>query len=76
MKFLEPTVTCILMSHMKPYLREALDAFGKQTRLHDVRMILVVVHGLIRRLSVSVKMRAIYELYNNHPNIDWYFTGE
>jgi hypothetical protein len=24
----------------------------------------------------SVKVMDVYELYNNHPNIDWYFTGE
>ena len=77
MKYLEPIFTYILMSQMKSYLREALDAFSKQTRSHDVWMILVdsgVRHE--KEDERSVKMRYIYALYNNHPNIDWYFSEE
>lgn len=33
------------MSHMKPYLREALDALSKQTRSYDVWIIFLEVYA-------------------------------
>ena len=76
MKVLSPTVTVLLTSHMKPYLRDALDSILRQTRL-DVQ-ILVVDSGqwIGRDDPVSGQMRVIHQVYRGHPLVEWVTTGE
>lgn len=76
MKVLAPRVTCIVASHMKPYLRDSLESVLAQTRL-DIQVI-VVDSGQWHRLDsdVAVQMGEIYREYHTHPLIEWYSTGE
>lgn len=76
MKFLAPAVTCILTSHMKPFLDEALRSLEAQTR-QDFQA-LVVDSGAWRWGTDprSQKMAAIYHSWERHPMVEWVFTGE
>lgn len=76
MKFLTPTITCLLTSHMKPYLGEALKSVTSQTRT-DAQVLLVDSGRWIGKTdALSKKMEKIYQDYMNHPMIEWIFTGE
>jgi len=79
-----PAVTCVMCIHMKGDLtRQALDSVLAQTRLDDVR-ILVVDSGRWRDTEIgetadddlSRQMAKIYAEYSAHPNVEWAFTGE
>lgn len=76
MKFLRPAVTVLLVSHMKPYLRDALTSVAAQTRT-DVQVLVVDsgqwVGGDDDR---SKTMAAVYEDWHAHPMVEWVFTGE
>lgn len=76
MKVLSPAITCIVGSHMKPYLRDSLNSILAQTRL-DVQII-VADSGqwLGDEDPTSVAMAAIYADFHNHPLIEWVTTGE
>lgn len=76
MKVLSPAITCIVGSHMKPYLRDALNSILAQTRL-DVQVI-VADSGrwLGEEDSTSQAMAQVYYDFHNHPLIEWVTTGE
>ena len=76
MKFLAPAVTCILTSHMKPFLHNALHSLNSQTR-QDFQA-LVVDSGAWRGKddAVSHQMAGIYREWQGHPMVEWVFTGE
>lgn len=76
MKVLAPAVTCVLTSHMKPTLRDALHSVVTQTRL-DVQII-VVDSGQWHRgeTDLARAVGAVYKHYADHPLVEWYSTGE
>jgi len=77
MKFLEPTITCLVMSHMKPTLREALESILTQTRQTDVQVIVIDSGQWIgKEDDGSCVMRTVYRRYAAYPGLEWYFTGE
>lgn len=76
MKFLAPAVTCILTSHMKPYLADALRSLAAQTR-QDFQVLLVDSGAWRGRDDErSLAMAAIYREWSGHPMVEWVFTGE
>lgn len=76
MKVLSPAVTCLLTSHMKPYLKDALNSVLAQTR-SDIQVLVVDSGQWIGRDDTqSVLMASIYDAYHDHPLIDWVTTGE
>lgn len=76
MKVLAPRVTCIVASHMKPYLRDSLNSLLQQTRL-DIQIIVVDSGQWHRRVTdVDKEMGKIYDDFASHPLIEWYSTGE
>lgn len=76
MKVLSPAVTILLASHMKPYLRDALDSVLGQTRT-DMQVLVVDSGQWIRQSDDrSQAMSAIYRDYHHHPLVDWVTTGE
>jgi len=77
MKFLEPTITCLLTSHMKPdYLPEALESVLNQTRTDFQLLIIDSGQWINKKDEASLKMYKIYNDFHNHPLIEWVFTGE
>lgn len=74
MKVLNPTVSVVLASHMKPeYLPSALDSVLQQTRL-DIQVIVVDSgewHDQPYDHMVNVCAR-----YSQHPLVEWYSLGE
>jgi hypothetical protein len=74
MRFLEPTITCLLISHMKPTLDGALRSIQNQTRLNDVQVIVIDSGQWLS--DRPAPMPSIYQEWHDHPNIEWYFTGE
>lgn len=78
MKVINPTVSIVLASHMKPeYLPDALDSILDQTRL-DIEVILIDSGEWIPQQTDkrSQAMQAIYDVYSTHPLINWYTLGE
>jgi glycosyltransferase involved in cell wall biosynthesis len=75
-KFLFPSVTVILVSHMKPYLREALSSVVGQTRTDIQVLVLDSGQWINRDDERSAAMAKIYEDYQAHPLVEWVFTGE
>jgi glycosyltransferase involved in cell wall biosynthesis len=75
-KVLSPAVTILLASHMKPYLRDAIESVLAQTR-RDFQ-ILVVDSGqwIWSDDQRSTDMAAVHLHYRPHPYIDWVTTGE
>ena len=76
MKVLAPRVTCIVASHMKPYLRDSLNSILAQTRL-DIQII-VIDSGQWHRLDSDLARGVgdVYKEFHDHPLIEWYSTGE
>ena len=74
MKFLFPTVTVILTSHMKPYVDEALASLAAQTR-QDFQ-VLVLDSGQWRGLPPERSLGWVYAKWATHPMVEWVFTGE
>ena len=65
-----------MISHMKPYLGEALKSVTSQTRT-DVHVLLVDSGRWIGKSDeLSKWMGKIYHDYKDHPMIEWMFTGE
>lgn len=76
MKVLAPRVTCVVASHMKPYLRDSLESVLDQTRL-DVQIIVVDSGQWHREENPHThEMGRIYRDFKDHPLIEWYSTGE
>lgn len=76
MKFLTPTITCLLTSHMNPFLRQGIENAVSQTRT-DVQIILVDSGRWIGKNDrLSKFMAKIHQEYAPHPLIEWLFTGE
>lgn len=76
MKVLAPSVTCVVTSHMKPYLRGCLESLTVQTR-RDFEAVVVDSGQWIGRTDPrSLQMAAIHADYHSHPLIDWVTTGE
>jgi len=76
MKILSPSITCILTTHMKPTLGEALKSVTEQTR-RDAQVIVAdsgAWHGGADRTSREIAY--LYRTYKDHPMIEWVFTGE
>ncbi len=75
-------VTCILTSHRKPYLRDALASVHAQTDLS--RLDIVVADsgqwmdpdGIVLPDETSRAMSAVHGTYLTQPWLRWYFTGE
>jgi hypothetical protein len=75
-KVLFPAVTCVLTSHLKPSLGEAVDSVLSQTR-KDFQLIILDSGQWIGKTSkIARQMKGFYEEYSFHPLIDWITTGE
>lgn len=76
MRVLSPAVTCILASHMKPYLKDALASVVAQTRRDMHILVLDSGQWIGRRDPVSLGMAKVYKAYRDHPLVEWVTTGE
>lgn len=76
MKVLSPSVTCILTSHMKPYLRDSLESVLQQTRKDLEVLVLDSGQWIGREDPISLQMAEVYADYHSHPLIHWITTGE
>ena len=77
MKFLEPTITCLMTIHNKPTVLDALEAFFSQTRITDVALIIIDSGSWLKKeTSTDAQMELAYQRYSSHPNVEWIFTGE
>lgn len=76
MKVLSPAVTCLLTSHMKPCLGEAIASVLAQTR-RDFQLA-VIDSGQWIGLDddVSKTMALAYAEFAGHPLVEWVTTGE
>lgn len=76
MKVLAPAVTCILTSHMRPTLEDAIGSLLAQTRL-DFEVIIADSGAWIGRSdAASMTMARMCAMYSMHPLITWVTTGE
>lgn len=76
MKVLRPAVTCLLTSHMKPYLRDSLNSLLAQTR-QDFHVVVIDSGQWIGQDDPRSKdMAAVYIDFAAHPLIEWVTTGE
>lgn len=72
-----PAVTCLVMSHMKIYLDEALRSLQNQDRRRDIDVVIMDSGAWLGKTdAVSVRMREIYDGFKDEPTFTWYFTGE
>ncbi len=76
MKHLFPAVTCVLTSHMKPCLGDALDSVLAQTRTDIQVLVLDSGRWIGRRGPVAAAMSATHGRYAGHPLVEWVTTGE
>lgn len=76
MKVLCPTVTCVLASHLKPSLGEAVDSVLSQTRTDFQLIILDSGQWIGRDSDLAEQMKGFYEKYSPHPLVEWVTTGE
>lgn len=76
MKVLFPAVTCVLTSHLKPSLGEAVDSVLAQTRKDFQLIILDSGQWIGKDSSLAHKMRAFHKKYASHPLVEWVTTGE
>lgn len=76
MRVLSPAVTCILASHMKPYLADALASVVAQTRRDIHVLVLDSGQWIGRRDKVSLAMAKVHRAYSGHPLVEWVTTGE
>ena len=76
MKILAPAVTCLLTSHMKPCLGEAIASVLAQTR-RDFQLA-VIDSGQWIGLDddVSKALALAYAEFAGHPLVEWVTTGE
>lgn len=76
MKVLFPAVTCLVGSHLKPYLRDALGSVLAQTR-RDIQIVVVDSGQWIGNDDDrSQAMAAVHRDFAGHPLIEWVTTGE
>ena len=76
MKFLFPTVTVILTSHMKPYLQDALWSVTHQSRT-DIQVLVLDSGQWAGRTDLdALRMDHVYREWATHPMVEWVFTGE
>lgn len=77
MKVLNPAISVIMPSHMKPeYLPDALDSLLEQTRL-DLHVIVVDSGEWINKQDErSLAMQATYLTYSAQPLVEWHTLGE
>lgn len=76
MKVLAPAVTCLLTSHMKPYLRDALNSVLAQVR-RDIQVIVADSGQWIGCDDERSKdMALIHADFAGHPLVEWVTTGE
>lgn len=76
MKVLSPAVTCLLTSHMKPYLRDSLNSLLAQTRLDFEAVVIDSGQWIGRDDPRSKDMALIHADFATHPLINWVTTGE
>lgn len=76
MKVMSPAVTILLASHMKPYLRDAVESVLAQTRRDIQLLVLDSGQWIWSDDQHSIDMAAIHLHYRAHPYIDWVTTGE
>lgn len=76
MKVLSPTVTCIVASHMKPYLKDALASVVGQTRRDMQILVLDSGQWIGHTDDRSKAMARIHKRYSTHPLVEWVTTGE
>lgn len=76
MKVLSPAVTCLLTSHMKPVLAQAIDSVLAQTRLDFELVILDSGQWIGRNDHVSQVLAGCHDIYAGHPLVEWVTTGE
>jgi len=81
MKVLEPTVTILLMSHMKPTLEAAIQSINNQTRLNDVQVVIIDSGAWINEPKETQNetvliLRFTHEQVIQKTGFEWYFTGE
>lgn len=77
MKILNPSVTVIVPSHMKPpYLPGSLATVTQQTR-RDIQVIVVDSGEWIEGWQPGdIRMESIYKEWSAHPLVEWYSLGE
>jgi hypothetical protein len=75
-KVLSPAVTCLLTSHMKPTLAEAIDSVLAQTRRDFELVIADSGQWIGRGDDISLALAACHDIYSRHPLIRWITTGE
>lgn len=78
MKVLEPTITCLVMSHMKPTIQQALESVVEQTRISDVEIVVIDSGRWFDQGDMYLKTSIgnTMEFFLGYPNITWYTTGE
>lgn len=76
MKVLCPTVTCVLTSHIKPSLGEAIESVLAQTRKDFHLLVLDSGEWIGGNSILAGTMQEIYDTYSRHPLIEWVTTGE
>lgn len=76
MKFLAPAVTIVLTAHMKPTLGDALASVICQRRKDFQCLVLDSGQWIEEPGERAAAMGAIYRQYQDHPLIEWVFTGE
>jgi len=75
-KVLNPAVTILVTSHMKPYLRGLLESIVTQTRRDFEAVVLDSGRWISRDDEAAKEMAAIHADYSGHPLIWWTTTGE
>lgn len=76
MKVLEPKITCLMMVHGKPTIREALESVNMQSADNFE---LVIIDSGVWINSTDPKHQDIaycYSMLHAEPRVSWYMTGE
>lgn len=76
MKVLAPSVTILVTSHMKPYLRGLLESVLAQTRTDFEAVVLDSGQWIGRGDEIAKQMAGIHQDYAAHPLVWWTTTGE
>jgi hypothetical protein len=76
MKLLFPAISCLMTSHLKPTLGDAIASVLAQTR-KDFQLLVVDSGQWIGRAGEAEDaIKAAYDEYSGHPLVEWITTGE